>query len=113
MIVFGTIDFDRVVITYSQLHNAVREGAAYGARNPSDTAGITDRVLDHGVPAGVAAGDISVDCGGSCTNIAVGQTRTLTVTADHTFDPITTGFHADFGLDSIPLEITASMRVMP
>ncbi len=50
-IVFGTIDFGRVIFSYAQLHNAVREGARYAKVHCPDTDAeknaVRDVVIDH------------------------------------------------------------------
>lgn len=108
LIMLGTIDLGRMFFDYVQLRNAAREGAAYGAHSPTDTAGITARVQRHGVPAGTT---VRVACAGACT-IPDG-TGTMTVTTTRTFTPVTTGFlQGYFGLGPVTVTATASMRVM-
>lgn len=105
LIMLGTIDLGRVFFDYIQLRNAVREGAAYAARNPTDSTGAKQRVTDHGVPSDTTVNDPV--CTGNCTTIdGVG---TMTVTATHEFEPVTTGF---LQIDPFTMTVTASMRAM-
>src|SRR5262245_53512231 len=68
LMVFGTIDFGRAIYMYSQLHNAVREGARYGKMNPTDSTGIKGRVTDYASSFDIASDDITVDCTGGCSS---------------------------------------------
>jgi len=109
LIMLGTIDLGRVFFDYIQLRNAVREGAAYAARNPNDSTGAKLRVTDHGVPSGTTVNNPV--CTGNCTTI--GGVGTMTVTATHTFTPVTTGFlQSYFGIAPFSMTVTASMRAM-
>jgi len=47
LILLGTIDLGQMFFGYIEMRNAVREGTAYAARNPADTAGAVKRVKDH------------------------------------------------------------------
>lgn len=112
LLMLGTIDVGRVFFDYVQLRNAVREGAGYGARMPSDTAGITSRVTSHGIPSGTS---VSVACTGVCTTTAgrPDGIGIIVVSADHTFTPVTTGFlQTWFGMGPIEIEVSASMRLL-
>jgi hypothetical protein len=112
LLMLGTIDVGRVFFDYVQLRNAVREGAGYGARMPTDTAGITSRVTSHGIPSSTTVG---VVCTGVCTTTGgkPDGIGTIVVTAEHTFTPVTTGFlQAWFGMDPIEIEVSASMRLL-
>jgi Flp pilus assembly protein TadG len=42
----GAVEFGIAFFQFVQLRDAAQEGALYGALNPDDTAGITDRVQD-------------------------------------------------------------------
>ena len=112
LLMLGTIDIGRVFFDYVQLRNAVREGAGYGARMPTDTAGITLRVNRHGIPAGTT---VTVACTGVCTttNGVPDGVGTIEVRATHTFTPVTTAFlNAWFGLDPITISVKSSMRLL-
>ena len=108
LLMLGTLDLGRVFFDYVQIRNAVREGAGYGARNPTDAAGIAARVTAHGVPSGTT---VTSNCSGACTT--PDSTATITVTASRTFTPITTAFlQTYFGVAPFAMSATASMRVM-
>jgi Flp pilus assembly protein TadG len=112
LLMLGTIDIGRVFFDYVQLRNAVREGAGYGARVPTDTAGITLRVNRHGIPAGTT---VAVACTGDCTttNGVPNGVGTIEVTATHTFTPVTTSFlQSWFGMGPITINVKSSMRLL-
>jgi Flp pilus assembly protein TadG len=63
MLVFGTVDFGRVAFTYSQLHNAVREGARVGkvtCGKSGWTGDVKQRVVDMAGGTGLTAGNVNV-----------------------------------------------------
>jgi len=112
LMLLGTIDIGRVFFDYIQLRSAVREGAGYGARLPDDTAGIKLRVTEDGVPAvtTITAAKTGV-CG--ITDGKPDGICTITVTADHTFTPVTISFlQSWFGMDPINMKVSASMRLL-
>lgn len=109
LLMLGTLDLGRMFFDYIELRNAVREAAAYGSRNPTDTAGIKSRVTSHGnfaAGATVAEPDIDPEC------FIVGATGAVTVAATRTFVPITTSFLDDWGLGSVDLGADATMRCL-
>lgn len=78
-ILIGILDMGRAVFAQNMISNAAREGARYGSVDPSDTAGITQRVNDTALGLDPA-------------NLAVGVDATLvtvTVTVTYTFTPVT------------------------
>jgi hypothetical protein len=103
MIVFGTIDFGRAVYMYSELSNAVREGARYGKINPAETASIKDRVIDKSPSLGLAYGDITVACTGGCYP----GCADVRVTASYQFSAITQEF---LGIGPITLHSSAKVE---
>jgi hypothetical protein len=105
LLMLGTIDLGRMFFNYIELRNAVREGAAYLARNPTDTAGAWSRVTSHGGLVASAVPDPAPTAGSGCTT--PGGTGTAVVSAKLTFTPITTGFVA-----SVPLSASATMRCL-
>jgi Flp pilus assembly protein TadG len=107
LIMFGTVDLGRMFFDYIQLRSGAVEGATYGSRNPTDTGGISAQVFANGVPAGTAV-SVSVDSGCS-TSGGVGNIR---VTTSNTFTPITTGFLSTWGLGSVNLSATTTMRCL-
>jgi Flp pilus assembly protein TadG len=111
LIMLGTIDIGRAFFDYIEMRNAVFEGARYGARFSTDTAGIQSRVTQHGVPADTVVATPVLTGGTACTTI--GGTCYITVTATRTFTPITTGFLQEFfGLAPFTMSVSATMRVM-
>ena len=110
MILLGTVDVGRMFFGYIQLRNAAFEGARYAMTVPTDTSGITTRVLDHGVPPGTT---VAVACSnGDCTTIASGSSVTVTVTAHATFSPIFTAFIQTYlGIGTFTMTGTATTRV--
>lgn len=108
LLMLGTIDVGRVFTGYIEMRNGVFEGARYGSRVPTDTTGIKQAVMDHGVPS-----DTSVSVGFGGQAIAIGSSSTITVTATRTFKPITIGFlNKYFGIGVFNLKATATMQVM-
>ena len=103
LMVFGTIDFGRAIYMYSQLHNAVREGARYGKINPADESGIKTRVVDYASSFDLASDDITVDCNPGC----VPGCDDVTVTASASFSAITQEF---LGIDPITMTSTAKVN---
>jgi len=85
MIIFGTIDFGRAVFMYSELHNAVREGARTAKVSPANTTAIKNKVIANGHGLGLTTSSITVSCTGGC-----GETATdITVAASSSFSAIT------------------------
>ena len=109
LLMLGTLDLGRMFFDYIELRNAVREGAAYGSRNPDDLTGVRNRVLGHGeFAAGATVPDPTFS--GNCTT--VGGTGSITVSATRVFTPITTSFLDDWGLGSVTLASDATMRCL-
>ena len=101
MIVFGTIDFGRAIFTYSELHNAVREGARVAKVRPTDTSAIRSEVIVKSPGLGLTDSGIGVTCSGGC---ATGGSVTVTASID--FAGITQDI---FGVS--PFTMTSSARV--
>jgi Flp pilus assembly protein TadG len=110
LILLGTLDLGQMFFEYIDLRNAVREGASYGARNPTDTTGIKGWVTGHS--SKLATGTtVTVNLSGNYTT--VGSTGTVTVTGTRTFTPITTAFLQNyFGLGPVTLTSSSSARVL-
>lgn len=100
-IVFATIDFGRVVYTYSQLHNAVREGARVGKVNCASPSAIKAAVLDK-APAGTLTPVVTIPSG--CNP----PTGTVKVAAQTTFTAVTQSF---LGISPITLNASAKVDV--
>lgn len=110
MFLLGTIDLGRMFWAYVELRNAAWQGARYGVTLPQDTAGITARVMNHGVPSNTT---VSVSCSnGNCGTITVGSDVTITVTASAPFTPIVTGFVTKYlGIGPFTVRGKATARV--
>lgn len=83
LILLGTIDVGRVFFNFIEMRQAAVEGATYGSRKPTDTAGITAVVNAHGLPADSTV-SISTDAGCNTPN-GVGDVK---VTASRVWTPI-------------------------
>jgi Flp pilus assembly protein TadG len=107
MVVFGTVDLGRAIYMYSQLHNAVQEGARYGKTHPIDSSGIQDTVIDSASSFDLTSDDVTVTCRGTddgvvdCTSCAKVQ-----VDASAQFSAITQDF---LGISPITLNATAKV----
>jgi Flp pilus assembly protein TadG len=99
LMVFGTIDFGRAIYMYSQLHNAVREGARYGKLYPTATTTIKNKVIADATAFDLGTSDVTVSCAGSCTSTSTA----ITVAASASFSAITQEF-----LGIAPITMTAS-----
>lgn len=108
LVMLGTIDLGRAYFDYIEMRNGAFEGARYGAQQPTDTTGIKNMVMSHGVPSDTA---VSVDLTGDYNTI--GGDATISVSASRTFTPITLSFlQRFFGLGSFTMNCTAVMKVM-
>ena len=113
LLMLGTIDLGRMFFDYIELRNAVREGAAYGSRNPTDAAGVRTRIWEHGdfVAAATIDGPTFIsDAAGGC--FEPGGSGRIQVGATQVFTPITTSFLDDWGLGSATLTSSATMRCL-
>jgi len=107
MTLLGTIDVGRLFFDYVDLRHAATEGATYGSRHPTDQTGIGLTVTHSGVPAGTL---VTVQRSGTCD--AVNGQGTITVVAESEFTPVTASFFARFGLESIQLRASTTMRCL-
>lgn len=107
-LLLGTVDIGRVFVGYIQMRNGAFEGARYGSVLPTDTTGIKNAVLNHGVPS-----DTVVTSSTNPTTIVIGTNATITVVASRTFTPFTTSFLKKyFGIGTFTLKASATMQVM-
>jgi Flp pilus assembly protein TadG len=104
-IMLGTLDLGQMFFDYIQLRNAVREGASYGAKNPTDTDGIKLRVTRHGDD--LSGTSITVTLSGAYD--VVGGDATVTVQGVQSFAPLTFSFLSRFGVPS-SFSLTSSSR---
>jgi PKD repeat protein len=92
------IDFGRLFASYVDVSNASREGAAYAAGNPTDTAGIVARARAETNTQGqvgqgaltitsgcLSVGGTAIDCGAAAGGGGSGNTVTVTATERFTF----------------------------
>lgn len=108
LMVFGTIDFGRAVYMYSQLHNAVQEGARVGKTDPVDHTTIQDKVIDVATSFDLTSSDVTVTCyksDGTPTNQCSTCSK-VQVEATANFTAITQDF-----LGISPITLTATTRV--
>jgi Flp pilus assembly protein TadG len=102
LMVFGTLDFGRAIYMYSQLHNAVREGARYGKLYPTDTTTIQNKVIDKATAFDLTTSDVTVSCSGTCTSTSTD----ITVSASASFSAITQDF---LGIGPVTLSSSATV----
>jgi Flp pilus assembly protein TadG len=109
MMVFGTIDFGRAVYMYSELSNAVREGARYGKINPADSANIKGMVREKAPTLGGSDsnGALLTVNEPSCTGGCYPGCSDVTVSASYRFTPVTTRF---LGVGEITLRASAKVE---
>ena len=100
-IIFGTLDFGRAIYQYSQLTNAVREGARVAKVDPENTAAVKQKVIDTGTGINIPVGSISVS-----NAKELGETVTVSVT--YQFDLVTGTF---LGITVPPYTASASVVV--
>lgn len=107
LLMLGTIDLGRAYFDYIQMRNGAFEGARYGSYYPTNTSGITNAVMTHGVPSDTV---VTVNVTG---DTAIGGSATITVTASRTFTPVSVAFlQRFFGLGAFKLSTSATMQVM-
>lgn len=104
--IFGTVDFGRVIYQYSQLQNSVREGARFGKMYPTNNFGIEEIVLTKGDGLDIMPDDIVVSCTGGCYP----GCADVTVSATALFTPITASF-LGLGPEDLPIRLRASATV--
>jgi PKD repeat protein len=108
LLLLMAVDFGRLFFTYIQVSNAAREAAAYGAAQPTDTAGMQARAvqeknaqsqgevaLDPIITACADQSGSTIDC--EDTPGGTGAGKTLTVTARQPFSFLTPLINSFFG----------------
>lgn len=106
LIVFGTIDFGRVVFMYAGLQNAVREGARYGQIHCTSTAPIIAVVKNKSVGLDLSAAN-AVTVTGVKANCAP-PTDKITVNGRAPFRAVTQTF---LGIAPITLKASSTVYV--
>ena len=108
LMVFGTIDFGRAIYMYSQLHNAVQDGARIGKTNPAGHSEIEAKVIDGASSFDLTTDDVTVTCytsNGTLTDQCSTSSK-VQVEATAEFTAITQDF-----LGISPITLTATSRV--
>ena len=107
------IDFGRLFYLNIGINNGAREGAAYGAKLPNDTTGITTRVRQElGLPPADASVSVTMACNPNCyTSSTVTPAHTIRVTASTSFSFLTPFINGVFG-GSLPMS-AGSTAVIP
>ena len=100
VLLFGVIDYGRLLYTRITLHEAVQEGSIYAATHPDDPNGTRLRIIDNVDNPALSLDDITVDCLGSTIHISVVHNMsliapiigpdTITITANVTTDRFST-----------------------
>ncbi len=103
-VVFGTIDFGRSIFMYSQLHNAVREGARVGKVQSGNVTAVQDAVIAKSGGLGLSSSGITVTCSGACEP----DDGAVTVVASIQFTAITQEL---LGIGPITLEARATDQI--
>lgn len=96
LILLGAIDLGRAFNAYVTITNASREGARYGASQPTNTSGIQAHVIQEAALSGVTitTTDITIDCAAfgttsfssaNCSTINKGDQIRVTVTNNFQF----------------------------
>jgi len=106
-IVFGTIDFGRAIYMYSELTNAVREGARYGKLHPEQSEQIKATVRAKSPTLNGEGGVLLTVDDPSCTGGCRPGCSDVTVSAEYDFKPIVASF---LGIDD-SITLRASTRV--
>jgi Flp pilus assembly protein TadG len=106
-IVFGTIDFGRAIYMYSELTNAVREGARYGKLHPEQSEQIKATVRAKSPTLNGEGGVLLTVDDPSCTGGCRPGCSDVTVSAEYDFKPIVANF---LGIDD-SITLRASTRV--
>ena len=71
LLLFAIIEFGIIVLSYNTISNAAREGARYGAVNPSDSAGIEAAARNLTTGLDQAALQINSTAGGQTVRVEV------------------------------------------
>jgi Flp pilus assembly protein TadG len=113
LIMAGALDLARVYDAYTSITNASREGARYGAANPTDNSGIASAVNRELTSTGISGVTVSEACSTYSANTPVdcGVANTgdrITVSVSYPFRFVT---GLIIGLSSISMSNSATMPV--
>lgn len=106
-LLLGTLDLGRAFYYQVALTNAAREGARYGASNPTDAAGIVARVQAESSPIAIASGDIAV-----ATPNGASAGNPLEVTVTYSFPAVNPFIASLWGGGNLPIRGGAAMAIM-
>ncbi|MBI4788575.1 MAG: pilus assembly protein [Chloroflexi bacterium] len=87
LILLGALDLGRAFATYVAITNGSREGARYGASNPTDTTGIGNYVAQEisGATASIACYKFGDNSPVACASVSTGDRIQVTVTMPFNF----------------------------
>jgi Flp pilus assembly protein TadG len=99
MIIFGVVEISRMVLIYTDVANAAREGTRYVSVHGSDSTSDIQNVVKNALSAGpINPANATVT---PSINSTPGQPSTITITVAYHYDPLTTYF---------PLSVTLSSK---
>ena len=89
-VLFVVVIFDlgRAIYYYSAIYNAAREGARFGAVQPSDTTGMRTRAVNYAIGLGMTLTDVTAGAG-PVQVIDGFPNPTVRVQVVYTFQPVT------------------------
>ncbi len=103
LLLFGVLDFGRVVYAYNTISNAAREGARAAVILDNTPDQVKTTVVQKAVSLSLTTANVNV------TSRAVGQP--VTVTVDYRFTPIVTAIVDAMGASGIDLHASSTMYV--
>jgi Flp pilus assembly protein TadG len=119
VLVSGVIDLGRAFFTLITLHDAVQEGVTYAIICPTDTAGISSRLMESASDpvdlSNLTSGDIEVCVttpGGNTCGAAVTIGNEVSVTANYDHEISTPFMGAILGTQNINLHATARDKIV-
>ncbi len=104
LVLAGLTDYGRALTVKIALTNAAREGAHYAAANPTDSAGIRQRVRQEAANAGVTLDDSDIAITGSPS-----QGQPITVTVQTRVPTVMAGF---IGMNELVVQAQATAPVL-
>lgn len=107
LIMVGVLDLGRLSFAAMTVTNAAREGARYGAANPGDNTGITNRAQNEAYGSIIAPNQLTVDLSNKFPS-GCAQGNPIQVTVTYNFQLITAYV---FGGGTIPLRASAQFPI--
>jgi len=107
-LLLGTLDLGRAFYYQVVITNAAREGARYGARNPTDSVGIVARVQAESSPIAIASGDITI-----ATPNGTSAGSPIEVTVAYSFPAVNPFIAGLWGGGNLTIRGGAAMAIMP